>query len=190
MSLDSYQRRARRYFEALDQVGAASWERAGWSSAATQLRRWQVFSQLVEFRGLSVLDVGAGAGGFRTFLRKINSEPRRYLGLDLLESNCRSLATEAGVDVVVCGGIDALPEAESPDIATVSGVFNFPHKDWGAYFYEQISLIRQRTDLGVVANAIVTPCAWHRATRLFHEDGRRIVEHDSPGPGEFAALIV
>jgi SAM-dependent methyltransferase len=175
--LDLYQRHARQYFAALANQGGPTWRRAGWTSARTQRRRWVTFIDLLDPTGLSVLDVGAGAGGFRSFLRETNREPRRYIAIDLVESNCDALADEPGVDEVICGTLDAIGGLDHvADVITASGLFNFPHPDWPTYVAGQMTRYLRRARVGVLVNAKVPASHWHQAVDMLNRDGIRVSE--------------
>lgn len=185
--LDPYQRRAREYFEALAHRGGPTWRRSGWTSVRTQRRRWMTFVELLDPTGLSVLDLGAGAGGFRSFLRDAGREPRRYIAIDLVESNCRALADEPGVDKVICGTLDAIDGPDPvADVITASGLFNFPHPDWPPYVAGQLTRYLRRARVAVLVNAKVPANDWHEAVELLKRDGVQVSEI---GIDEHAALL-
>ena len=185
-ALDSYQRRAYAYFQALAHAGGPAWQRAGWSSSATQRRRWQEFVELLDLRGLSILDVGAGAGGFRGFLRERDCEPSRYVAVELVADNCRLVASEPGVDEVICGTVASVPSRPAADVVTASGLFNFDDAGWAHYFAEQVAEFRDRARIGVLVNAKVPAATWSEAVRLIEAGGMDVEQRCRE---EFVALV-
>lgn len=185
--LDPYQRHAHEYFEVLADRGGPTWQRAGWSSEDSQRRRWLTFVELLDPTGMSLLDLGAGAGGFRSFLRAVGCEPRRYVAIDLVEGNCRILANEPGVDRVICGTLDAI---DGPDpvaeVITASGLYNFPRPDWPAYVTGQLTRCLRRARFAVLVNAKVPGDHWRQAVELLNREGVQVSERQTD---EHAALL-
>lgn len=158
--LDPYQQRARQYFDPLASRSSPTWATAGWSSAQTQRRRWAVFAKEFDFAGADVIDVGAGGGGFRSFLEEQGVAPRTYIGLDLVMDNCERLSSEPGVDLAVVGTIEAVRQHRVADIVTASGVFNFATDGWASYVEGQIGAFAARSREAVLFNAICPSYEW------------------------------
>lgn len=185
----NYRQIAFDYFEGLATAGGASWQRAGWSGHETQLRRWEVFARALPFGGQSVLDVGAGAGGFASFLERIGAAPARYIGVELVSKNCYLLAAEPGVEAAICGTIDAIVEMPCVDYVAASGLFNFPHPAWVDHFVYETEAFLLRARRAVVVNAIVDDSQWSAAIDRLAHRGIKGVEHPSGDERERAIVL-
>ena len=159
------------YFSELAASGGPPWQRAGWSSPETQRQRWKVFADAVPFRRSSVLDVGAGAGGFATFLHRVGAAPASYIGVEPVAENCRQLASEPGVDAVICGTIDAVMPSPCADYVTASGLFNFEHPAWIEHFVVEVCEFLTRARRAVLVNAIVPDSLWEAAIAQLDQGG-------------------
>jgi hypothetical protein len=188
-SSDRFRQVAFEYFQSLAVSGSPTWRRAGWSGPDTQRRRWQVFLDALPLGGSSVIDVGAGAGGFRSFLHEMGAGTSRYIGVDLVPANCGILSAEHGVDAVVCGTIDSTVRKPWADYVTASGVFNFDEDGWVDYFVVEAVEYLHRARHAVVLNALVPRTKWCAAMRRLESRNVRINEVESGDARERTCVL-
>lgn len=99
-----------------------------WARPETQRLRFEVFCQMLDFRGKAVLDAGCSRGDFAAYLNETDVGYRRFVGIDGLEdvvafARGRGLPDsrfEAG-DFVRDPGLLA---TDSPEIVCFSGTLN------------------------------------------------------------------
>lgn len=70
-----------------------------WASRDSQLNRFTALTNLLDFTGLSVLDVGCGRADFNDHLDRIGQVPAEYLGIEAVPA-LASAAQAAGVEII------------------------------------------------------------------------------------------
>lgn len=96
-----------------------------WASAASQRRRFEVLSENVDLRGLSILDVGCGLGDLLVFLQQSGIEVQ-FTGVDILEKmveHCRKRFDSGRFIQADIFSDDVFSPGEF-DLVFVSGAFN------------------------------------------------------------------
>jgi len=96
-----------------------------WASAASQRRRFEVLSENVDLRGLSILDVGCGLGDLLMFLQQSSIEVQ-FTGVDILDKmveHCRE-RFDCGRFVQADIFSDDIFSPGEFDLVFVSGAFN------------------------------------------------------------------
>jgi len=89
----------------------------GWNSEGGQRLRWKVLSEVYPLSGCSILDVGAGFGGFATYLKEQDIPFADYVGIDI---------TRAVVDAASCKYkilISDIADAPLSNVVFASGIF-------------------------------------------------------------------
>ncbi|MCA9312375.1 MAG: class I SAM-dependent methyltransferase [Phycisphaerales bacterium] len=115
------------YREAVKAFGA-SFEATLWLSREKQVRRFAVFTEMLDFTGRVIVDAGCGLGDFAAFLDTCEIPYGRYIGLEALpemveKASARGLP-EAEFHVAdFARGIHVFREHE-PDIVLFSGSLN------------------------------------------------------------------
>jgi len=103
----------------------ANHEVLDWASAARQRRRFEVLTDNVDLRGLSILDVGCGLGDLLAFLQQRGIEVE-FTGVDILErmvEHCRRRFDTGRFLKADIFADDAFANGEF-DLVFVSGAFN------------------------------------------------------------------
>jgi len=103
----------------------ANHEVLDWASAASQRRRFEVLTENVDLRGLSLLDVGCGLGDLLAFLQQRRIEVD-FTGVDILQrmvDHCRDRFDTGRFLRADIFSDDAFAPGEF-DLVFVSGAFN------------------------------------------------------------------
>ena len=87
---------AEMYRERIEEKGQTP-EGLFWDSQQSMETRFEVATELYDFEGASVLDVGCGFGDFYGFLHERGIEPESYLGIDISDT-VLEVATERHPD--------------------------------------------------------------------------------------------
>lgn len=124
--MNDYFDRAAKYFQGLAHH-ESSWERAGWSSSASQERRFDAILRASDLDGHSVIDVGGGDGSLALAARRAGVQLASYLSLDLVPANCQK-ARDNGLRAYI--GDHRILAANCADTVVASGILNFPSSDW------------------------------------------------------------
>lgn len=72
-----------RYAARFRQFGGSDPRTLGWDTRKHQWVRFRAVTELVAFRGRSVIDIGCGFADFLAFLSESGVEPTSYLGVDI-----------------------------------------------------------------------------------------------------------
>lgn len=112
----------------IDRVGAV-FEATGWRSKAFQTTRFDVFSEMVDFTGLRVLDAGAGRGDFAAYLTERGVGYREIVALDAMPEmvetiNGRGLPGVSAHRVDFAEDTDAFVRTGPVDAVVFSGSLN------------------------------------------------------------------
>jgi SAM-dependent methyltransferase len=166
-----------------------------WKDESSQELRFRVLSEVCNLEGLSVHDLGAGAGHLCAFLEKQGMQVD-YSGSDLsaaMVDSARRLHPERRfeqLDLLSDGG------EESWDVVLCSGLFfvKLQHSDeeWGAFVRAMLRRMFERCRVALAFNVMSDHVDW-RVDRLYYADAgetldfcrqelsRRIVlRHDYP----------
>ncbi len=125
----------------------------GWKDTRSQLERFAVMAQAVDFERRSVLDLGCGFADFLIFLQR-QTRVKYYIGLDQQRSfinaaQRRALATEHEFRCCDFSAID-LPAV---DVVVASGSLNYRSRETG-YLVAMINKMYQAARRDVVFNLL------------------------------------
>ncbi len=102
-----------------------------WHSEAAQQQRLDVIARLIDYSGLSVLDLGCGTGAlYRTLTSKFHNI--RYTGIELVPEIASAASSRHPEAEFIAGTIDGLDPTRSFDVVAESGVFNTADYTWEA----------------------------------------------------------
>jgi SAM-dependent methyltransferase len=148
-------------------------ERSGWSSKETQLRRFQVLSDII-LPTSSVMDVGCGVGDFYGHLLQ-NGFTGYYCGVDLISSNCEQAAKRYAGASFLNSDILSLPTDMQFDFVVASGIFFINSADWESAVVEIIGKIHQHS-LKAFAVNFLSIYAPEKKDGLYYADPNFIIE--------------
>ncbi len=96
----------------------------GWGSHGSQMRRFEVMSQIAQLRGARILDVGCGLGAFHNWLTD-NDFEHDYYGCDITLEMVKRARENTGLSTIYHGDLSMFSECEQFDYVFASGIFCF-----------------------------------------------------------------
>jgi len=117
------------YHDAMKRFGP-SFETTLWRNRSFQVKRFEVFGDMVDPAGRRLLDAGCGLGDLYDYLEHAGSAPSLYVGLDALSGMVEEAARRhEGCEGVEFRTVDFVADRDSmrdcgPDIIFISGALN------------------------------------------------------------------
>ena len=109
--------------------------RAFWNSTDSQVRRFEIMSQIGDLEGKSVLDVGCGFGDFCDFLMtRSHIKLRKYIGVDITPSIVEEARKQHPGETIHCADILVFQTGDVIDYSIASGIFALPGPFWKEHF--------------------------------------------------------
>ncbi|MEW5850551.1 MAG: methyltransferase domain-containing protein [Myxococcota bacterium] len=146
-----------RYYEAKLAEHGPTHRGVDWNSGESQALRFEQLARILPAEGFSVLDVGCGYGGLRTFLGQRRRE-FRYVGYDIspqMVASARGLHPDGNTRFT-----SSWDEVEECDYSVASGIFNvrLEHSDgvWRDYILDTLLQLHQRARVGWAANFLTS----------------------------------
>jgi SAM-dependent methyltransferase len=166
-----------RYTEKYSQFGYSQ-KAVGWGEKGRQGLRFSILSSLWNFKGASVLDIGAGFGDFYNFIGKDTISS--YHGFDLvpvLVDKGKQLYGSNDNFNLTLGNFMELPLEKKYDIVIISGLFNFKLADGNNYSFinDVITKAFSVCNVGLAAN-FITDRVDRKDDIVFNSSPEKIVE--------------
>ena len=149
----------------------------GWSSAFTQLLRFQVMSAMIDFSQCSVLDIGCGDGGLFHYLKSANIDVD-YAGIDISHHMVsRAQARYPGISIRQANYFD-YGVSNYADIVVVSGAFSlFPSvPDPMALLFDSIAHCYSLAQSHLIIN-LLTDHVTQKSSMFHSYDPLRVMEY-------------
>ena len=143
-----------------------------WKDEASQSLRFRILCDICDLNGLSVHEVGAGAGHLYDYLQTEDIQAN-YSGSDLSGEMVR--AAKQRHPVVCFDRRDILLESESPsyDVVVCSGLFfvrlDHSDADWQEFVYDMIRRMYDSCRVGIAFN-LMTDQVDFRTDNLYYSD--------------------
>ncbi len=101
-----------------------------WKRPECQIRRFEKFTNILDFKDKSILDVGCGYGDFYFWLINKGMKPKSYIGIDLISEHCKVARKNLPSNcAVIEGDFLQIPIPEA-DFSILSGALNVYYKGW------------------------------------------------------------
>jgi len=166
-----------RYTQKYSQFGYSQ-KSVGWGEKGRQELRFSILSSLWDFKGASVLDIGAGFGDFYKFIGK--DTVSFYHGFDIVP-----VLVEKGNELygsnqnfkLTSGNFMDIPLERKYDIVIISGMFNFKLVNGDNYSFINDIIIKAfaHCNIGFAAN-FITDRVDHHDNVIFNSSPEKIVE--------------
>jgi SAM-dependent methyltransferase len=166
-----------RYTEKYSQFGYSQ-KSVGWGEKGRQELRFSILSSLWNFKGVSVLDIGAGFGDFYNFIGK--DYISEYQGFDivpvLVEKGNQMYGNNKNFKLTL-GNFMELPLDKKFDIVVISGLFNFKLANGDNYSFinDVITKAFASCNIGLAAN-FITDRVDRKDDIVFNSSPEKIVE--------------
>ena len=146
----------RNHYSNLLQRYGDSPEGVQWSDRQTQERRMEILAQIGNLSSAKILDFGCGTGELLAFLKKTREFKGEYVGYDISNSMISRAKHKFPRHRFECRDVFTDGVTGFFDYILISGVFNnLVDNNWGL-MTELLSLLFDRTKIGLAFNALST----------------------------------
>ncbi|MCB0745930.1 MAG: class I SAM-dependent methyltransferase [Ignavibacteriae bacterium] len=127
----------------------------GWSSRASQEKRFEVLTSLMSKEYTSVLDVGSGYGDFTNFIAPQRNN-KIYVGIEPFYDFYKLACNTYGTKYFVNESLDGFVKQYSQlfDYVIASGLFWRNQDRWEEFFMKTIQTMFSICEIGVCANLL------------------------------------
>lgn len=182
------------YKERLAEYGDTA-KGAGWPNETDRIKRFQVMSSVAgkPFASGSLLDVACGTGAYLSYLKSINKQPLRYVGVDTCQEAVRCAQIKHPDATFYCCDLldgNSLSLSHQFDYTIFNGLFTVKADVEAAMMWNFLAQMLHRvwpiTTIGLAFNVMSDVVDWRRndlfhvpmdrlARLLFSIVGRRII---------------
>jgi SAM-dependent methyltransferase len=169
-----------RYYESKLAAHGATPAGVDWSSAASQVVRFEQFGRLVEDKDASICDYGCGYGAFLGFLRS-RGHAGPYVGFDAAPA-----MIDAAVEVYrgdrLARFVSRREVIDQADVTVASGIFNVrlatPPAEWAEYVRATIRDLASLSRRGFAFNVLTSYSdADKQRADLYYADPRELLDY-------------
>lgn len=161
----------KRHFAALLQTETEGHRIAGWGSATSQRRRFEVLADIGDLRGARILDVGCGLGAFHDWLRAREID-HDYHACDVTSDMVAAARARTGLSTIRLGSIDAVEDDGPFDFVFASGIFFLSQQDGHRTILDMADRMLRLADRGVAFNCLSARAETKEAGEFYADPGR------------------
>lgn len=121
----------------------------------SQQTKFRVLSDIADYSGKSILDVGCGFGDFANFLGERYSD-FTYHGVDITPSMVKTASEQHPSHQIECRDILASPPDRTYDLVTANGIFYLAGPDAMGFMKEMVTLMFSLATEAVAVNTLST----------------------------------